>query len=293
MASPTPTAPLLTPELLRELENVRFFPRNRVEGRHSGRHKSPMRGSSTEFRDYREYAPGDDPARVDWRVFARNDRHVIRTYEQEAQTGCVVLLDCSASMNFGAGESKHRYASRLAACICHLVIHSQDRAGLQTVDGEGDAWFPPRGNERHLSGVLHHLDNAAPRGTARLADALRALDARVRNGCTLVVLSDFYCPAGDVFQALNPLLHKGVDAHLLQLLHPLERTLPEDRMVRFEDLETGERLKSDPRGIRQRYRDLLDDHLRAYRVLATRRGVSHRVVFTDQPLFSALSDLTA
>lgn len=292
--APAPSPPpLLTPELLRELENVRFFPRNRVEGRHSGRHKSPMRGSSTEFRDYREYTPGDDPARVDWRVFARNDRHVIRTYEQEAQTGCVVLLDRSASMAFGPEESKHRYASRLAACVCHLVIHSQDRAGLQSVDGNGDTWFPPRGNARHLAGILHHLDTAAPQGAATLADSLRALDARLRTGCTLVILSDFYHPAGDVFQALNPLLHKGVDAHLLHLLHPLERALPEDRMVRFEDLETGERLKSDPRGIQQRYRDLLDDHLRAYRELATRRRVGHRVVFTDQPLFSALSDLTA
>jgi uncharacterized protein (DUF58 family) len=252
-----------------------------------------VRGSSTEFRDYREYSQGDDPARVDWRVFARNDRHVIRTYEQEAQTGCIVLLDLSASMDFGAPETKHRYAARMAASLCHLVVHSQDRAGLQTIGGGDHTWFPPAGNARHLAGMLQHLNQSAPQRTADIPEALRSLNGRVHTGSTLVMISDFYTSAADLFHALNPLLHKGFDVHMLHILDPAERQLPGERMVRFEDLETGGRLKSDPRGLRARYQALLENHIRGYRQLAVRRGVRHRVVFTDQPLLSALTDLTA
>jgi len=282
---------ILTPALLRELDKRRFQPRNRVEGRHSGRHKSPLRGSSTEFRDYREYTPGDDPARVDWRVFARNDRHVIRTYEQEAQTGCVVVVDQSASMNFGKPETKHRHASRLAACLCHLVIHSQDRAGLYTVRGDKTEWYPPAGNARHLEGVHRALASGAPAETADLPGALRKLQGLLHTSSTLVLISDFYCEPGDLFHGLNPFLHRGFDVHLLHILDPVERTLPEDRMLKFRDLENSAELKTDPNSLRTRYEALLADHLRGFRELSVRRGVRHKLHITDQPLFDALSEL--
>jgi uncharacterized protein (DUF58 family) len=293
MPSVSPRDALLTPELLRELDKRKFVPQNRVEGRHSGRHKSPLRGSSTEFRDYREYTPGDDPARVDWRVFARNDRHVIRTYEQEAQTGCVVVQDRSASMDFGNTVTKHRYASRLAACLCHIVVHSQDRAGLYGIAGSKADWFPPAGNARNLDGMIHNLNTSPPGGQADLSDSLHKLQGLLTASSTLVLLSDFYCPPGDLFKALNPFLHRSFDIHLLHILDPLERDLPEGMMIKFRDLESSSELKSDPKSLRERYRKELENHIRGYRELAIRRGVHHQVVYTDQPVFTALSGLTA
>lgn len=284
--------PLLTPELLRELDRAAFRPRNRVEGRHSGRHQSPLRGSSTEFRDYREYTPGDDPARVDWRVFARNDRHVIRTYEQEAQTGCVVVRDCSASMDFGEQPDKHRFAGILAACLCYLVVHSQDQAGYLGINDRQRDWFAPAGNTRHLDGILQALQNAVPGGVTDLPSELHALSGRLNTSSTLVILSDFYCVPADLFSALNPFLHRGFDVHLLHILDPKEQKLPEENMIRFQDLESGAHLKSDPKSIRQRYENLMANHLRGYRELAIRRGVHYQVVSTAQPVFTALSGLT-
>lgn len=287
------SSPLLTPELLRELANVRFAPRNRVEGRHAGRHKSPLRGSSTEFRDYREYSQGDDPARVDWRVFARNDRHVIRTFEQESQTGCVLLLDRSASMDFGSPETKLRCAARLAACLAHIVVHSQDQTGLFLYTNDHHEWLPPAGNTRHLDNILRLLNSAKGDGSADLPEALHKLAGLLQRRCTLVLASDFYCDPAALFLALNPFVHRGMDVHLLHILDPQERQLPDAVMLAFEDLETGTRLRADPTALRARYQSALDDHVRALRELAIRRGVRHHMVFTDQPLFAALEGLTA
>ena len=287
-----PSPRLLTPELLRELEKRRFAPKTRVEGQHAGRHMSPARGSSTEFRDYRAYTPGDDPARVDWRVYARNDRHVIRTYEQESQTGCVMLLDASASMDFGDPVTKHRFATLAAACLAHVVQHSQDQVGLLAVNDRDQAWLPPGGSARHLDNLLHALTDLQPRGVTDLPDALHRLSALLNRRCTLVVISDFYTPPADCFRALNPFLHRGLDIHLLHIQDPRERDLPEGDLLAFQDLETGEKLTADPAALQSTYNRVLEQHHRAYRELAMRRGIHYRIAPTHLPVFEPLSGLT-
>ncbi len=283
---------LLPTELLRELEKLRFAPRTRVEGQHAGRHMSPTRGSSTEFRDYRAYVPGDDPARVDWRVYARNDRHVIRTYEQESQTGCVILLDCSASMNFGESLTKHDFAVRAAASLAHVVQHSQDQVGLFAFNDHHREWHAPGGSARHLDNLMHALASIRPEGVTDLPDALRRLTGLLNRRCTLVVLSDFYCPPAECFSALNPFVSRGMDLHLVHVLDPRERDLPEGDLIAFSDLETGEKLRADPRALQSDYQKVLDDHHRAYRQLSMRRGIHYRVVQTLQPVFQTLEGLT-
>lgn len=282
---------LLTPALLRELEKVRFMPRTRVEGRHSGRHLSPARGSSTEFRDFRAYAPGDDPARVDWRVYARSDRHVLRTYEQESQTGCVMVLDSSASMGFGERQSKHRFACQAAACLAHVVHLSQDQAGLYLPGGRKPEWQAPGGSARHLNHILQTLERCEPDGALDLVSALGTLNTLLTRRCTLVIFSDFYADPAECFSALNPFVHRGVDIHLVHVLDPRERELPEGELIAFRDLETSARLRADPRALRANYRTVLENHHRGFRELAIRRGVAYRVVGTDQSVLRCLEGL--
>ena len=111
----------LRPEDIRRLASYEFAPKALVEGYLAGRHRSHQRGSSIEFRDYRQYVPGDDPALIDWRVFARTDRHYLRTYEMETNMECHVFLDSSASMAFGEKLTKLEYASFFAAALCYWV----------------------------------------------------------------------------------------------------------------------------------------------------------------------------
>lgn len=134
----------LRPEDIRKLETFEFAPKAVVEGYLAGNHRSRSRGCSIEFRDYREYVHGDDPALIDWRVFARTDRYYLRTYEQETNMECHVFLDSSASMGFGRELSKLEYGSFFAAALCYLVTRNSDRVSLQLFDDSIRHFFPPR-----------------------------------------------------------------------------------------------------------------------------------------------------
>src|SRR5258706_14026585 len=108
------------------LRNVRLRPRGAAEGPFAGRHKSNFRGTAVEFADYREYAPGDDIRLVDWKVFARSDRHYVRLYDAERNLLTYLVVDKSGSMDFaGAAQktsSKLEHAARLAAALGYFVI---------------------------------------------------------------------------------------------------------------------------------------------------------------------------
>ena len=122
-----------------------------MEGSVSGHHRSPPRGSSVEFAEYRNYVPGDDIRRLDWRVFARTDRYYLKEFEAETNLRCYVVLDCSGSMGF-AGEHGTRldYAKRLAATLSYLIINQGDAAGLLHVTEKTATEIPPRRNASHL-----------------------------------------------------------------------------------------------------------------------------------------------
>jgi uncharacterized protein (DUF58 family) len=163
----------LRPEDIRKLASYEFAPRALVEGYLAGRHRSHARGSSIEFRDYRPFVPGDDPALIDWRVFARTDRHYLRTFEQETNMECHVFLDSSASMGYGAPLTKLDYASFFAAALCYLAIHNTDRVSLQLFDDHVRQFFPPGGTTRHLQNLLVALERNTPGNRTSVAEALR------------------------------------------------------------------------------------------------------------------------
>src|SRR6478735_8172529 len=125
----------LDPLVLSRLAAVPLFSRRPMQGSVSGRHPSPHRGSSVEFAEYRNYVPGDDIRRLDWRVFGRTDRFYMKEFEAETNLRCYLVLDSSASMNFtGRHERKFDFARRLISSLAYLIVHQGDAAGLLCVD---------------------------------------------------------------------------------------------------------------------------------------------------------------
>ena len=123
--------PLIEADVVGRLMGQPLLARFPMEGSVSGHHRSPHRGSSVEFAEYRNYVPGDDIRRLDWRVFARTDRYYLKEFEAETNLRCYVVLDCSGSMAFkGALGTRFDYAKRLAATLSYLVINQGDAAGL-------------------------------------------------------------------------------------------------------------------------------------------------------------------
>ena len=136
----------LTPSDLQKISNLQVLARLVVEGFCTGLHRSPHKGFSVEFKQHRQYVPGDEIRHLDWRIFGKTDRFYIREYEEETNLRCTILLDASGSMAYGSpqGRSKLVYAQRLAACLSYLMLGQQDSVGLVTFDTKVRRYIPPR-----------------------------------------------------------------------------------------------------------------------------------------------------
>jgi uncharacterized protein (DUF58 family) len=286
----------LRPEDVRRLESYQFAARLLAEGWLSGRHRSRLRGISTEFQEYRPYAPGDDPGLVDWRVFARTDRPYLKTFEQETNLECHLLVDSSLSMDFhgGAALTKLEFASYFAAALAWLVVRGSDRVSLQLFDDRIREFHPPGSTRQHLHQLLTALERNHARGPTSLATALARASLHLRRRGTVIVLSDFYDEPAAVFHALNPFLHRGFRVHLFHLLSPEEMELGDGALARYEDLETREALTLHPQAVAESYRATLHTHITRLRTLSAQRQIDYAVARTDGtfwPLFDRVGGI--
>lgn len=283
----TPRFKYLRPEDIRRLQSYEFAPRLFAEGYLSGRHRSRHRGSSIEFHDYRQYVPGDDLALVDWRVYARTDRHFLRTFEQETNMECHIFLDSSASMGFQhQDQSKLDYASFFAAALAYLVVHHGDRVSLQVFDDQIRHFSPPGSTQRHLQTLMHVLEENKPGNQTSVANALHRSYPLLKRRGTLVVISDFFDDAAAIFKALNPYLHRGFRIHLFHVLTPEEISLQTTGLRTFVDMETGERVVAHTDQIKSQYKTAMQEHIQHLRAYAARRRVDYALVPLDTHYFN-------
>src|SRR2546430_7164663 len=151
----------LTPSDLQRISNLQVFARQVVEGFTTGMHRSPHKGFSVEFKQHRQYVPGDEIRHIDWRVFGRSDRFYIREYEEETNLRATIILDRSGSMEYGGAEpggvSKYEYGTKLAACLSYLMLQQTDGVGLVTFDTEIRKYIPPRSRVGHLRPIMDQL----------------------------------------------------------------------------------------------------------------------------------------
>lgn len=285
----------LRPEDLKRLANYRFAVQMMVEGWMSGKHRAKGRGASSDFLEYRQYAPGDDLRLIDWRVYARSDRYHLKTFEHETHLECHIFVDSSASMGYRSGGpmTKLDYASYFAACVAWLVIRGNDRASLQTFDADIRSFMPPGSTRKHLDGMLNLLEHNTPGGPTSLPASLEKSHHLLKTPGTLVIVSDFLSDPAALMQSLNPYLHRGFKIVLVQVLDPHEVELPSDGLARYYDMETNEHLLCNSETVRSAYRQRVQEHRAGLRSLAMSRGIRFFSVTTDESyyqLFDALSE---
>ncbi|MCZ7644414.1 MAG: DUF58 domain-containing protein [Planctomycetota bacterium] len=291
--SPRPTNPryrFLEPAALQELKNLRFIAKRIVEGSFAGRHRSNIRGSSVEFADYREYSPGDDLRRLDWKVYLRTRRPYIRTFDEETNLTVLLAVDTSRSMDFGGRESrgargaaltKLNYARYLAAALAYLVVQSRDQAGLALVANDLAGWHAPGSTHRHLDGLLNLLERAEVGKSTRLGAGLESLFTLVRRRGILILVSDFLDEnLDDLFRMVRLYRHRRFEVILFHVIHPEEQALPYGRNFRFVDSEGGGELEVDPRDVEQGYAAAFEAHRLRVRNLALGCGCEYEPVET-------------
>jgi uncharacterized protein (DUF58 family) len=281
----------LDPQVLARLLPQPLLTRLPMQGSVSGQHKSPHRGSSVEFAEYRNYAPGDDIRRLDWRVFGRTDRFYMKEFEAETNMRCYLVLDCSGSMGFtGKHGSKLDYAKRLAATLAYLVVQHGDAAGLICVGEKTISEIPPRRNPSHLQTIFDTLEKAEPEGETGIVNALHDVAETIRSRAVVLIFSDFFCDPDPLLSCLQHLRFQKHDLAVFHLLDRMEVEFKFDRPVRFEDLESSFSLVTEPASVRDEYLKQLHQFLELMRAGCHEFKTDYRQVLTDQDYEKVLAD---
>ena len=272
----------LTPQELQRIGRLALQSRYVVEGRLAGRHRSPMKGSSSEFADHRAYFEGDDPKHIDWKVLGRTEKYYVRRYEDETNLRVYMIVDRSASMEYGSGEkSKYEYACRLAACIGYVVIKGKDSVGLYVYSSKIDSIMGARKSFVHLNNIMRVLGNHRPGSTTTTATTLHQVAESIRRRALIVLFSDLFDEPEAIIHALAHFRKNHHDVIVFHTLDPAELDFPFTKGTEFEDLETGEKLLVDPKRIAADYRKALADFLEQYRKPCTEMNIDYRLVNTS------------
>jgi len=277
----------LDPAVLGRIGNLELLARTVVDGFLTGLHRSPYLGFSMDFAEHRPYDPGDDIRRIDWRLYARTDRHYIKLFEADTNANFSVLLDLSASMSYGSHSlAKLDYARYLAACLAYFSNKQRDRVGLVTFDHEIVDYVPP--SMKHLDTILHTLDRAkAGRPGSLEAPLLKITEMLARKGI-LVLISDFYEEPDRVLNAVAPLRARGHDVIVFHVMDPYELEFPFEEASGFEDLETGEQIPVIPSKLRGDYLAMVRAHLADLERRFTDNRIDYTLLDTSKPLDEAL-----
>ncbi len=284
---------LLAPKDLSRVAKLQLLARQVVEGFCSGKHRSPHKGFSVEFKGHRSYVRGDEIRRIDWKLYAKTDRLFIREFEEETNLRCTLLVDASGSMAYQGGRSKlskHQYAVRLAACMAYMMLQQQDSAGLVTFDTKMRHFVPPRSRPKHLKAIVDSLDLSKPGGETELGSVFHKLASKLHRRGLIVIFSDLFGDVEHLLRALAHFRHAKHEIIIFQIWDPDELDFPFRQWMQFTSLEDeGHRHMVDPAQIRRTYMSNLD----AFREQLTSGCHRHKISLvqmrTDEPYADALA----
>ncbi|HUG37377.1 MAG TPA: DUF58 domain-containing protein [Candidatus Limnocylindrales bacterium] len=280
MATTTRGQELLSADFLAQLERLALLSRRAFRGRVRGERRSPRKGMSVEFSDYRQYGTGDDFRYVDWNIYARLDRLYVKLFVDEEDLCLNILLDASASMGFGE-PSKLHFGAKLAAALGFVGLVNLERVGVGVIrDHIAEGWSPTRGRNQTLP-LMDFLGRLRPGGQTSLNDGLGAYVLRSREAGLAVLISDLMDPAG-YERGLKALLERRFDVHVVHLLAPEEMNPAFGGDLRLTDAETGEvrDLTLDGEALRG-YRQRLHDFIERAESFCRANEISYHRVVTD------------
>src|SRR5689334_10809129 len=281
-------ASILTPELLRRLEQFQLLAARRAKSSAKGERRSRARGQSVEFADHRNYVPGDDFRYLDWNLYGRLDRLFLKLYEEERELPVSIFLDASESMTFGTPR-KFDFARQVAAAVGYVALCGFDRISI-TVFPDLSEELAVRGALKSIRGrrcaleFFQNLNRLTAQGSADLNQALRRGALQARRAGVAVVLSDFLDPAG-YEPGLAALVARGFQVSAVQILAPEELTPLAYGDLRLVDAESGH--KQEVTFGRYRlasYQRTVQNFCQRLREFCQARGMNAFMAASDTPL---------
>jgi uncharacterized protein (DUF58 family) len=275
----------LDPAVIARLGTLDLKARTIVEGFLSGLHRSPFKGFSVEFAEYRQYFPGDDLTTLDWKVYAKTDRHFVKKYEEETNLDCHILLDVSASMGYASQEiTKLQYGSYLAAALAYLMNRQRDAVGLIAFDDRIEQMLPARARPGHLTSVLVTLERLTLGTRTDVAKPLRDLAEAIHKRGLVVLISDLLDDPGRVIEGLKHFRYRGTEVIVFHVLDPAEIAFPFKTAARFRDMETNDEVLAIPDVVRDQYVQAVTDLIERYKRELRAAGIDYVLLETSVPL---------
>ena len=273
----------IDPKVLARLSGLGLHTRIPMLGSVSGQHRSPVRGSSLEFAEYRKYVPGDDIRRMDWRAWGRSDRFYIKEFEADTNLRLCLIVDSSGSLNFTVGGiSKINYIKSLAGTLAYLASRQGDAVGLYCAGKNFHTEIKPKRNATHLRIVLDELAEIKAEGETGLAESLHEAAEGIDQRALVVVISDLYIEPDILNSCFQHLRFRKHDVVTFHLLDQSEVDFDFDRPTRFVDMEGGVPIMADPSLVSKQYQQAITGYLADLETVMLDAAIDyHRVNLRD------------
>lgn len=282
--------PFIDPAVLAKLAGLRLNARQPMLGNVAGMHRSPVRGSSLEFSEYRDYVPGDDTRRMDWRAWGRSDRFYIKEYEADTNLRLCVIVDTSGSLNFKVNDrSKLQYARSLVGTLAYLTSRQGDAVGLYCAGDSFRTEIPPKRNAKHLRLLLDELDTLQASGETGLVTLLHEAAEKISQRALVVVVSDLFLPPPLLRDCFQHLKFRKHDVAVFHLLDRSEIAFDFERPTRFVDMEGGVPVLADPGLIAKHYRQAMAEYLNELQTIVRDTAIDYHRVSLEEPVDSVLA----
>jgi len=267
------------------------------EGYLSGIHRSPFKGFSVEFAEHRQYYPGDEIRRIDWRAFGKTDRYFVKEYEDETNLKAMIVVDASGSMGYRGKQktSKFEYAQHVAASLAYLLLGQLDAVGLLTHDAKPRLMVPPRTSSKHLLQILKTLEQTEVGGETSLGAVWDEIAGKhLKRRGLVILISDCFDDIVPIARALRHLRYRKHEVILFQILAPEEIDFPFNSPTKFRNLEVkGADKIVDARRLREEYLKNFAEHAAKLKRLAEELQIDIRSLRTDEPVDRVLGEYLA
>jgi uncharacterized protein (DUF58 family) len=281
----------IDPKTLARVRDMPLVARTVADGFLHGIQQSHQRGVGIEFSQYRAYEPGDDPGRIDWKLFARSDRYFVREAERESEIGVWLVIDASQSMaqrSENGAWSKFDYARHLLAALAWIAQRQGDLTGLLSLSSTQSEILPPATGERHWHRILRQLHGLETGNRFPSLDQVHSHMSRLQAPGLIILVSDFYQSSDEIYSFVRRVSTTRNEVLALQLQCQDEIDFPWRGPIRFEDLETGETALVSGASAREAWFKELEHYQSRIRKALGQINTHLHTINIDQPMDEAL-----
>jgi uncharacterized protein (DUF58 family) len=280
----------LDPSIISRINSLELRARFVVEGFMVGLHRSPYHGFSVEFTEHRPYMQGDNLRDVDWKVYGKTERYVIKQYEEETNLKSYILLDTSKSMDYHSegNVSKLDYASTIVAALSYLMIKQQDAVGFTQYSEKIQKYFPPKATRGYLQEILKNLASVSASDKTNTASCLNSIAEKIKRRGLVIIISDFFDDVNSILSALKHFRYNKNEVIVFQILDPMEKSFAFGADAVFKDMETEEEITTQPYQIQKAYKEAMNQFLSSIKKECLNSNIEYNLIETSTPFDKAL-----